>query len=292
MTALGMAICSLLIVFIFIMIKLGKFKAECVDVRFIYIPAIANIIGLFISAIAPGNALRASESETMGAVKSVLVSVFYVFDLCINDMTRWEVILVLLIIALISWKMGEKNEKELKHPVLFGLFTFLLTASSMTPPLYAVGNVDAGRVHSLIWMEYIILLIISVSYYTVWVRHAIGKHFEVSNNGIFSSNETLMLIVLSCYLFIGSILCVYENPQYYTATSATFDLAKGNGKKYLFECEERLKVLKDDAVKDAALEELTVRPELLFYQDLSEDAGDWINQNVAIYYDKDSVYIK
>ncbi len=292
MTALGMAICSGIVIFIVVMIRLGRFEAKCEDIRLIWIPAVMNLVGLLISAIAPGNALRASESGTMGPVKSVLVSVYYVFDMCISDMTSWEVIVVLLVVAVISWKLGEGMKYDLQHPVLFGMFAFLLTASAMTPPLYAVGNIEAGRVHSLVWMEYIVMLILSVFYYTVWIRQKMFKSDVTSGDGKFTSGSSLMLAILGGFLVVGSILSTIVNPWYYTASSAMYDIANGNAAQYLSECEARLEILKDDSIKEAELDKLTVEPELLFYQDITGDPNEWVNQITAEYYNKDKVYVK
>ncbi len=291
MSALGMAICSGLIIFILVMIKLGKFKAECENTKLLWIPAVMNILGLAISAIAPGNALRASQSGTMGPIKSVFVSVYYVFDMCMSDMTRWEVVVVLLIIAVLSWKLGAGMKSRLQHPLLFGMFAFLITASSMTPPLYAVGNIAAGRVHSLVWMEYIVMLVLSVFYYTVWIRQRLYGLSLVAEDDKLTVNESLLITILAGFIYIGSLLNVMVDPWYYTGSSAIYDVVTGRAAQYYSECVARYDILSDDSISEAVFDRYTVEPELLFYQDVTADPNEWVNQITAEYYDKEKVYI-
>lgn len=294
MTALGMGICSFLIVFILLMIKLGKFtlwdNIEKRNLSFMYIPAICNILGLVVSAIAPGNSVRSASSQGFGAVKSVLVSVFYVFDMCISDMTRWEVILGLFIVAIISFKMADKMKHKLRHPFMFVLFAFLFTASTMTPPLYATGNISAGRLHSLVWMNYVVMMVLAVFYISIWIRQQISSATHVGTS--FSEGLNTLLVITVVFLIFGSLLCVKEDAYYYSSTSAICDILNSNAKMYNEQCKERLALLTDSSVNEVELKELQVRPELLFYQDITADSDEWVNTVVARYYHKEKVRIK
>ena len=68
-------------------------------------------------------------------------------------------------------------------------------------------------------------------------------------------------------------------------------MANGDAKQYLTEKEKRLEVFEDDSVKDVVFEPHTVRPELLFQNDMYEDATLWENTIVATYYNKNSVRV-
>ena len=295
MTSLGTAICSVIALFLVIMVRIGKFRLETenedkkASFNLVWIPTCFNLFGLLVSAVAPGNSIRVTQSGGFGAVKSVLISIYNVFDICISDMTRWEVIVAFAIIAVISWKLADTMSQKLEHPILFVLFSFLFVASAMTPPLYAVGNIEAGRIHSLVWMEYVLMFSLCTFYITVWIKqNTIRKEDDVCDES-FQVLNTVFVILMGA-LVLGSILCVKADPYYYTTTSALFDVANGNADKYYDECLERLSLLTNDNIKSVELKEFSVHPELLFYMDVTTNSEEWVNQITAIYYNKGEVY--
>lgn len=300
LTALELAILSVLILFILFMIKRGFFKAESDADRIgaykmLWLPTLFNLVGFAFACFAPGIAFRSAETQHNSAVKAVLISLYTTFDMMINDMMRWEVIVCLLIIAVISWKMADGLEHRLKHPVMFGLFAYLFVSSNVTPPLYAVANIGAGRLKALAWMEFAAMISLTVFYFVAWMRQTLysaeaGKiSGDDGDKEHFSVNASMMLVMLIAFIFIGSGLCVVPEPQYYSVTSALSDLVSGDAATYRAENRERLEFLQDESLSDVGIYEHTVRPEMLFYQDVTPDVQEWINQATATYYNKSTV---
>ncbi len=318
MTALELGICSVLILFIFFMIKKETFKLEGADegqkksFGLIWIPAATNLLGFACSCFTPGNLVRSSETEHIGALKSVLLSLHSTFDMMIGDMLRWETLVAILMLIPVFWKMGEGMKQKLQHPVLFTLFSYLLVSSNLTPPFFAVGNIAAGRLKALAWMEFALMLVLVTFYITVWARQNIqglsdisavsgddadettdeGKAGKMELSSKFSEQASAMIILCIAFILFGSALCVKPNYQYYCATSALSNLLSGNAKIYREENLERLEILQDDSIKDAVLQEHTSQPEMLFYWDVTRDASEWVNGAVAKYYFKDSTVLE
>ncbi len=48
-------------------------------------------------------------------------------------------------------------------------------------------------------------------------------------------------------------------------------------------------ILQDEGQQDAELPRYSERPALLYYEDVSEDPQDWVNQKLREYYHKSSV---
>ena len=90
---------------------------------------------------------------------------------------------------------------------------------------------------------------------------------------------------------VGSVLSIKPEPEYYSCTSALHDIVSGRAAMYKQENSERLIILRDDSIKDAALTEYSVHPEMLFYMDVTPDSSEWINQATAIYYDKETTVL-
>lgn len=301
LTALGLAIISVLIIFICVMVKKGIFRQ---DIKWdkIWIPTVFNLVGFACSCFTPGNLVRSAETEHISAVKSVLLSLYSTFDMMTNDMARWELWVALILLIPIFWTMAGEVKVRFQHPFMFVLFSFLLVSSNMTPPFFAVGNIEAGRLKALAWMEYVFLLVLTLFYLTVWFK----QYYEDKNKAVCEKvNEagrknTMTISVTSSFaigvcigfLIIGSGLSVVPEHDYYSGTSALFAIADGSAATYRKETQERLAILRDESIRDAELAEYSVHPEMLFYWDVTPDKNEWVNQATATYYNKDSVRLK
>jgi type VI protein secretion system component VasK len=142
------------------------------------------------------------------------------------------------------------------------------------------------------WMQFLVLLVLAIVYYACWIRQCIGNTaIESSDKAHFSIVSSTVIAVIALLLAFGSLLSVVPNRNYYSVTSAITDIASGDAAQYLAEKEQRMQILEDDSVRDAVFEPHSVRPELLFQNDIYEDASLWENTIVATYYDKDSVRV-
>ncbi len=289
MTALVMAICSVLGLFIVLMIKLGKFELKGNgSVRGLWIAFVCNLAGLVVSAMAPGNQIRGTKMGDINPIKVVLRSYYSVFDICVNDMMRWEVLLLLVLAAIIAWKMVPEMAFDVQHPVVFAVFSLSMMACCVAPPLYAVGDISAPRIRSTMWMQFLVMLVLTIVYFARWIWQMVRDSRDDSKER-FSPVSSTLVAIIALFLMFGSVLCVYANPHYYSVTSAITDIASGDASTYLDEKLQRLEILEDDSVRDVVFEPHTARPELLFQSDIYTDAALWENTIVATYYRKDSV---
>lgn len=304
LSALELAICSVLLLFVFVMVKLGKFDIQGIDdgqrkaFSSIWIPLVINLIGFSFSCFGPGNSNRFAETTQMSPVKAVLVSLYDTFDMLFNDMTRWEVLVVLLMLVPIFWKMAGELKVRLEHSLLFTLFAFLLVSSNMTPPIFATANIDAGRLKALAFMEFVFMMVLVIFYLTAVARQYFDqkymnniKHDESGDVNTFS--PVLSMIIACCVVIfvIGSVLSIKPEPEYYSCTSALYDIVSGSAAAYKQENTERLEIFRDDSIKNAELIEYSVHPEMLFYMDVTPDTSEWINQATAIYYEKETTVL-
>ena len=317
MTALQCAICSVLIIVIVVLNKNGivkldsaenKDKSNNYNVHFIWLPACINLLGFMASCFAPGNATREALVEGFGPVKAILVAILYEYNMLINQYTRWEVLVAATLMIVISWKMSNSIRHRFEHPLIFTVFAFGLSASNMVPPLYALSSMEAGRLKSIVYAEYIVMMMLVVFYVTVWAKQSIEKRFEASgrnseelpkissergkdSDNSFSPLLSQMIFIGAAFILFGSVLCVYDEPQYYSASAAIYDVASGDAATYLSENQERLAVLKDENIKDAVLLPYSKKPSMLAFDDITEDSEYWINRIMAKYYEKDSVVL-
>lgn len=296
LTALELAIISVLILFICFMVKRGAFElAEGTDsdaFRRIWIPAVVNLIGFACSCFTPGNLVRSSETQHVGALKSVFLSIYSTFDMMVNGMARWELWVALILLIPVFGTMATRLKVRFQHPFMFVLFAFLLVSSNMTPPFFAVGNIAAGRLMALGWMEFVVMAVLTLFYLTAWARQQLEEkkdEQEASEENMLSVRHSFVIAVTLGFLIFGSILSVIPEHDYFSGTSALFAIMDGSAATYKAENDQRLLAFRDDSIKDVELPEYSVHPEMLFYWDVTPDKDEWVNMATATYYNKDSV---
>jgi hypothetical protein len=262
--------------------------------RMLIIPAVFLTAGFLLSCMAPGNASRAATLSGMNPVKAILVSVYYVLSYAIGEWTGWAVIGIMLLMLPFFWKAAAGVRHVFRYPVAVTVLAFAIPAASITPSMYAVGNIGAGRMQAMFWMHFILCMTLLEGYLTGWAyQHLRGLPREDSEkedrDQLFSTVSSLFIRFIGFLIIFGSVLCVYTNRDYYTASSAAEDLVNGHAAVYASENAERQKLLTDPSVTDVTLESYTYEPDLLFNADFSTDAADWSNQAAARFYGKQSI---
>ncbi len=296
MTALSIAICSVLVIAIFVLEKAGFISLDEISseqkksFKLIWIPALINLIGFMASCLAPGNSTREALVEGVDPVKAVFMALYYTYDFCINDLTRWEVIVCFLLLIPVSFKIAGEVKHRFKHPFIFTFFAYGIVSANMVPPIYALNSLEAGRLRSIVWAQYVVMMALCIFYITAFVRQSLN--IREDKEKAFSANQSMLMVSLALFLLFGSALCVHVDPYYYSATSACYDLATGNAKVFLEENKERLAILKDEAVTDPVFEAYSAQPEMLFFCDITKDKSDWVNKAYARYYGKNTVVLK
>ena len=133
-----------------------------------------------------------------------------------------------------------------------------------------------------------------VFYNCVWLRQSWEDRFNDADKtaNVLGPMASRAVIVLVMFLTVGLMLSIYVDRGYITSTSAVSDLVSGNAAVYQSENYERLEILKNTDIDAAELAEHQVKPELLFFSDITEETADWLNMAVAEYYGKTSVKLR
>ncbi len=295
MTALNVAIVVLTAAFI---IAYRKNWKRC---RMLGVPMGLFYLGFILNIAAPGNWVRAADASGLNPVKAILVSFYECLDRVIGEWTTWPVILLMIMLVPLFWHLAGNIAFEYQYPVIVVLFGYCMVSAMMTPPLFAVGNMEAGRLQALTYLMYILVLSLCVGYVTGWCRRktdasiqsagrASGENSVVSDVR-FSANACLCLIVCVLLWLFGSVLMIMPEPYYFTFSAAAEDLLNGNAAAYAQEIENRIEIYNDNQGKTVVVDELASRPGLLFFSDIKEDPEDWENRAVAKYYGIEAVIV-
>ena len=309
------------------------------------LPAALYLCGFAVSCLSPGNRIRGGEAEGYGALKSILLSLYYTLSYPLNQWMNWAVLLILALAGVIFWmgfaesggsganakaggaaaseKPGEKvrgaaaPEKagsgaqavqlRFSAPFPAAVLAYGIVSCVVTPALYAQGNMDAGRIQSTFWLHAVLVLLLLEWYLVGGLYRRFSKEQNVSTTpclqNVSAASGLQNASAASClqngaggfaraillFFVVFSLLAVKGNPDFYTGTSAVSELLDGSAAQYGRENEERLRILKNPGEQDVVLPRYTVQPNLLYFEDVSEDPGDWINQKMSEYYGKNSI---
>lgn len=348
LSALSFAVVSVL--FAIYLVKMKTRQGEnsrmgrlCVIGRLL--PAAFYLCGFAVSCLSPGNRIRGGEAEGYGALKSILLSLYYTLSYPLNQWMNWAVLLILALAGVIFW-MGfaesggsganararsaaasEKLEEKVRGaaapetagsgaqavqlrfaaPFPAAILAYGIVSCVVTPALYAQGNMDAGRIQSTFWLHAVLVLLLLEWYLVGGLYRRFSKEQNVSAASCLQNGSAAACLqnvsAASClrngaggfvraillFFLVFSLLAVKGNPDFYTGTSAVSELLDGSAAQYGRENEERLRILKNPGEQDVVLPRYTVQPNLLYFEDVSEDPGDWINQKMSEYYGKNSI---
>lgn len=292
MTALNVAIILLVVIGFFTYLKKWK------QYKQLSIPILLFYLGFILNVIAPGNWIRAADASGMNPVKAVLVSFYYCVEYCMSEWSGWPVIILVIVLIPLFFHMAGKTEFSFRYPLITVLFGFCVVSAMMTPPLFAVGNIGAGRLQALVFTMYILVLSLCVGYVTGWARKKwealpegkATKQKEEEKAGKF--NMSALWCLVGCILFFGfaGVLTVIPDPHYFTFSSALTDLGNGTALAYGRANQERIELYRSGE-KNIVVNPLPTQPTLLFFSDIKPDPEDWENKGICRFYGLESVSV-
>lgn len=312
LSALSFAVVSVLFAVYLVKRKIGRL-----------LPAAFYLCGFAVSCLSPGNRIRGGEAEGYGALKSILLSLYYTLSYPLNQWMNWAVLLILALAGVIFWmgfaeiefsganaKAGgaaasEKADSgaqavQLRFAAPFpaAVLAYGIVSCVVTPALYAQGNMDAGRIQSTFWLHAVLVLLLLEWYLVGGLYRRFSKDQNASAVSCLQNASAASCLrngaggfvrAILLFFIVFSLLAVKGNPDFYTGTSAVSELLDGSAAQYGRENEERLRILRNPREQDAVLPRYTVQPNLLYFEDVSEDPDDWINQKMSEYYGKNSI---
>ena len=303
LSALSFAVVSVLFAVYLVKRKIGRL-----------LPAAFYLCGFAVSCLSPGNRIRGGEAEGYGALKSILLSLYYTLSYPLNQWMNWAVLLILALAGVIFWmgfagiefsganaKAGGAAASEkagsgaqavqlrFAAPFPAAVLAYGIVSCVVTPALYAQGNMDAGRIQSTFWLHAVLVLLLLEWYLVGGLYRRFSKEQNASAVSCLRNGAGGFVRAILLFFIVFSLLAVKGNPDFYTGTSAVSELLDGSAAQYGRENEERLRILKNSREQDAVLPRYTVQPNLLYFEDVSEDPDDWINQKMSEYYGKNSI---
>ena len=249
-----------------------------------------TVTGFLVNCLAPGNAVRQSAFESWSPVRAVL----YSYHEAYNYMIEWSQPLVLLgLVFLIPfvWKLPSllpTHKKSMWGYLIALAVQYSLFASTFAPTLYAYGAVGAGRIQNVRFFFWLLSCVIMEYIVICMIRQALPEASEAVGGeyaGIFFG----CILALGAF-FAGNTLLADDTRDLVSVT-AVKSLISGEAKTYDMEMKQRQQAYLSDTAQ-VQVSPLTAKPELLFWEDITDNPDEWINQVVARFYRKDEVYLE
>ncbi len=277
------------------------FRKEFSLLRMVALPWTGLILGLIISALAPGNAVRAASSHASAPLwaitRSLKQGVFY-----IGWWTGIPWLLAMIGLTLLFLQALPEAKLSFRHPwlvipVLYGIF-----ASMSTPTFYAQSSTGPARAFDLSYYGFCLLMPAILFYFLGAVRKLVREKFLQKREPGSSSCRLLSKVpLLAAALTILATLGLGRLEVPFSATlhlpvpvRAAGLLLTGEARDYAAQEAARMDYLTDPSVTDAVLTPFTVSDQMtnmLYVGDFDSDPENPTNQTVAAYFGKNTLRV-
>lgn len=273
---------------------------------------LACLTGLFISILAPGNAIRqASVGGSTGLVKTFAYTFAY-GGYSLAAMLNAPTLIFFVCIIPVLYRLAKKTTYSFRWPLLVLIFTFGLYSSCGTPVFYAQGLRIPYRMTNIIYFTAFSFVGFNLFYFLGYlarrtatapalsdIENALTRSFDNIRTNARKSYITLAIV---CFAFlvacIGRITITEEGEKtgkasfnnLPTSISATLSLVNGDAATYDRELTERDAYLRETELMHIIVPALTATPAPIFHVDITDDPGDWHNAHLAMFYGKEIIW--
>ena len=253
----------------------------------VILPTIIIIGSFAASVLAPGNKVRMGYSVGFGAVKSILISFYYLLYDPLRKWITWPVIMSLAVAIPFMWQIIKKTKYSYKYPAIPALLGFCLASAAYTPSLYAQGNAGAGRQDNTVFLIWTVILYAVIFYIVGWLYNILEVNPKKKDAQL-SERTKIYIVGMAMFWLVFSGLAVMIDESAYIGTSAGYSIVSGQAEMYRDVNEYRLELLRSEE-KNIVVPSFSNPPELLIFEDITGDPAEWLNRAMAEYYGKESV---
>lgn len=243
------------------------------------------LLGLGISMLAPGNAVRQENLWKIPAWKAVLKSLLQGVRYLRAWLGSWWWMAAAFVVPFFL-KSYQKISWRFRYPLLVVGLAYGIFCSMSCPTFYSMNSTGPARVVSIVYYGFILTTFFCFYYLLGYLYRKLGSVLE---NRAVSKRIT----VISWVMVLGLLL--YQgwsgNILNCTTVKAVRELVSGEARAYGQEYQERLALLQDDAVTDVILQPFEHTPDMLYVGDLLDDPEAPENQKTAQFYGKKSVIV-
>ena len=251
---------------------------------------IVMIIGFIINVASPGTAIRASYfPERTGFFETIWLAV----QNGIAAIEEWIglplilcIILAMPIIIDLINKFTSENNFKFHCPLLVFIISVGIICAMFCPTIFVMQNTGGGRVRNVEYFTFVILVILNCIYFTGYTLYRLR---EENVNVSWNERIPIKYLMLSGVFIAGILAYPIQTSSGYKAVQT---IVSGEASEYSDEAQGRYEMSVEAEGEDLELMDYTVRPELLFFDDIRTDQEHGNNIMYANYYKLNSVMLK
>lgn len=276
------AFMGMIFVFCFILVELYQRKKE----KAVYMAIIFTImvVCFYINISSPGTEVRQAYFNKMNAIeciKNAIITGMKQIDAWI-DLSPIVVSMLLMPIYLrLIKKVYTNSSFRFSNPFIVFACSVAWICAMYCPPLYAMGLSGAQRLHNIVYYNFVILFLINVFYCTGWVMCQFAR---INENNQFQLNIKWYYCAIA--LIVGLLTSKWDTSWGFKTNES---IVSGEANHYSQEAFERYNILLESKGKDVVVSEYSIRPEVLFFDDIGPEPDDWRNEGVRDYYELNSI---
>ncbi|PWT26177.1 hypothetical protein [Butyrivibrio fibrisolvens] len=252
-----------------------------------FIPeSILMFVGAMINFLAPGNAIR---MEAMGGnsngivetiVKSFSAGVKYSFDWTISISSLLFIAWLLPFAMVIIKRLVDKFGFEFKFPLLLILAEYCLFSAMWAPNIYTSDETEVLRTQNFIYLVYIVLLTVTVTYLMGWVYVRLLRKYKIT------SRLPLLCGALVVCATIGFAATIVHAGSYgyYTSVAAYNAVKSGDALQWAGTIRYDFNVLEESDAPEVRI----AKPESGSPVITCDEIEEW-RHGLVYYYEKESV---
>lgn len=244
---------------------------------------IVFLTGFVISMLAPGNSVRASYVTGEPPIQAILYSVYRAV-VFISKWTGLAQLAGFVLIAVIAFLLTRHSKYQFKYPLAVLIITFLIFATQLTPPLYAMNKVGAGRQVDIYYYSYYLLITFNIFYSCGWLNRKSFISFDAKK-----IKPTYVLCSLLVLLGVFLCGCLSYGVHAVTFIDTLSALNRGTPQAYSREYLNNIKEIKNG---NTTISEMKTVPDFFAPLLIEENPDFWINKQIARYYDVDKIMLK
>lgn len=252
------------------------------------IPLVLEVIGLLISALAPGNARRGGETYEITAGRmlwAVLESFRQGMEGVMTAGREHPVtVAAMIVLAVILWDVFRETavKESFKFPLPgIVIFYFFGTYCAMYWPGVFAGVEVSGGVPNTIYWVFALMSLCSLLYGFGWLAVRYTSRTEKNNIRYFYIAGMIAVLFI---LVIGR-RNLKDTADYYCLEY----IMTGQAKDYKEQMEQFTQLLTDDTVKDVVLPSINDWQGPLMHMPVTDNPEAWTNQKVKEFFGKRSV---
>ncbi|MBQ4536631.1 MAG: hypothetical protein II994_03310 [Lachnospiraceae bacterium] len=252
--------------------------------KWIALVALFLILGLIVSAAAPGNQVRQETSWGISAPKAIAKSLLQGLSYLGAWLNLWW-LLAATVLTPVFWNSYKHLEFRFRYPVIVLGYAYGVFCSMSCPTFYAMNSTGPARALAIVYYGFMLFTIAGYYYGLGYVHRVLTERKKTM------AEDRVCMGCLGISAMLLVVLAITGNLTQCNSVTAVKLLQSGEAAAYEAEFQERLLVLYDETVQDVVFEPYRNQPAMLFVGDFTGDVENVNNIRIAEYFKKNSIRV-